>query len=421
MSVRLRFDVGASAEGDREQGQMHLIEHLIFHGTPNIPEGSLPLMLAHRGMRHWSDMDAYTSYDETVFRLEMSRADAPARTVSLMLMHEIATNLVFDRRTVEAAKRKVREEIKARGQAQDGIITAQNALFAPGTPIARGTVTGTDAQVRRARPEAIRRLYKRYYVPGRATLVLVGDFDPELAEREIAVRFSGWQRGTSPASPAVMPPNIVARSKGALFVHTVAPTTVTIARATRLGGGSDVGRRRDAHFLELLGAGMLNRRLRTLAAAPHARLAGGELSFYDHFATVRLARLDLEPRDRDWRGAMAAGAAELRRAIRDGFSQDELDAELAAMRDRLTRAAAPATNRSIADAIVDAVNRAIVFTAPADRSGTDAYLAAVRLSDINSAFRAAWGTDQPLLFVSHNRRVAGGEAALHSAWDLVWD
>ena len=51
LAVRLHIDAGASFESGREQGMMHLIEHLIFHGSASIPEGALPFMLAQRGLR----------------------------------------------------------------------------------------------------------------------------------------------------------------------------------------------------------------------------------------------------------------------------------------------------------------------------------------------------------------------------------
>jgi zinc protease len=79
LSVRFHLDVGARDESPREIGFAHLIEHMIFHGTEAIPEGALPMMLSSRGLRRWSDFNAFTSHDETVYRLDLGRADAGAR------------------------------------------------------------------------------------------------------------------------------------------------------------------------------------------------------------------------------------------------------------------------------------------------------------------------------------------------------
>ncbi len=415
LSVRLRFDFGAKMEGRREQGFAHLIEHMIFHGTPNIPHGSLPLMLAHRGMRHWSDINAFTSFDETVYRLDMTRADAPAREAALLVMHEIATNLQFTRKTVAGAKRDVQDEIGARDGVEDAMQSAQNAFFFPGTTIDRGPVAGTRRDVGRATPEALQRLYELHYTPRRATLVMVGDFDPAAVEAEIVSRFSAWPSGGAAVQepPSVSLPT--RRAEAHLFVHGQAPTTVTIATVAPIGG-TDAGGRRDAHFLEHIGAQMLNRRLARLAARADAPFRRADLAIYDHYGTGRLARIEVEARERDWKGALQGSAAALASAARQGFSQAELDEQIAASRRGPPAQAAPTTSPALADAIVDAVNRRIVFTAPADPAGTDAYLARLRLDDVNAAFRAVWARSGPLIFVSNHHRIEGAEAAILEIW-----
>ncbi|HEX8257294.1 MAG TPA: insulinase family protein, partial [Allosphingosinicella sp.] len=364
----------------------------------------------------------FTSYDETVYRLDMARSDAAARETSLAVMREIAGKLAFGRAAVAGAKTAVREEIRARDAAQDGILVAQNRLFAPGAAIARGPVAGTQAEVARATGPALRRLYETYHVPERTILVLVGDVDPAAAEAEIAALFADWRPRGGPTldrpAPDRGPPAIPPRRpiETALYVHRAAPTLVTIAVSAPLGGGADAGRSRDAHFLEHLAGQMLNRRLARLAATPGAPFAAADHAAYDPFATVRLARIELEARDRDWRGALRAGAVELGRALADGFTQAELDAQLAAARAGLARSAAPRTAAALADAIVDAAGRRIVFTEPADPAGTDAYLARIRLPDVNAAFRAVWAGRGRLVFVAHHRRIPGGEAAIAAAW-----
>jgi zinc protease len=131
---------------------------------------------------------------------------------------------------------------------------------------------------------------------------------------------------------------------------------------------------------------------------------------------VRLARIELEARGGEWKRALEAGASELARVRAEGFSQAELDQQIAASRRALVRDAAPRTSTALADAIIDAVNRRIVFTQPADPAGTDAYLAQVRLADVNAAFRALWNDQTRLLFVSHGRSIPNGEAAVLAAW-----
>jgi zinc protease len=410
LSVRLRFDAGAMDESQREQGYFHLLEHLIFHGSENIPSGALPLMMAHRGMKRRTDFNAVTSYDETVYRLDLSMADHNARAAALMLMREISSRLLFTRRTVEAAKKDVRQEIGARDAVRDRVLAAQNAFFFPGSAIARGPVTGTRSSVARATPETLRRLYALHYAPQRATLVVVGDIDPGVAEAEIVSHFVGW-KALSAAPPPQARRSLDRTSSGGevrarLFVDRAAPTSVTIASVSPLLSPSDKAPLRDAEFLERLGVEMLNRRLAKTSAT---------VSIYTHFSTARLASLDVAAKDGNWRGALVAAAAELRRALQHGFQQSELDEQLALTSAVLRQAAVPRTNAALADAIIDAVGRGLVFTQPGPPEATAAYLARLRLSDVNAAFAAAWA-EPPLIFVTHNRRFPAAEAAIEGAW-----
>lgn len=415
LAVRLHVDAGAAFEGAREQGMMHLMEHLIFHGSANIPEGALPFMLGQRGLRRWSDFDAYTSYDETVYRLNLAQADAAARETAMLVMRDIAGRLRFTREAVAGAKRKVSEEIGARDALADRIATARDAFFVPDTPIARGPVAGTQAAIRRADRAGLRRLYARAYVPGRATLIIVGDAEPALVEAEIAARFSDWAPSPAKAAPAPVAVHADRGIGAGSFVDAEATTSVTIA-AVRPIGGADAAKRRDAIYLEHLASEMLSRRLGRMAASESAPFASATSEVYDHFSAARLSTVEAVARGTDWRGALSATALELRRALEQGFSQAELDEQIAVSQGTPAKIAVSQTNAMLADAIADAVGRGLVYTAPNDGSAHAAYLARVRLAEVNAAFRGAWARPARLIFVTHNRSVTGGEQAIVAAW-----
>lgn len=421
LSARLHIDAGSAVEGAREGGAMHLIEHLVFGGSANLPRGALLLMLPSQGLARFSDFNAYTTFDETVYRLDLSRGTTAARDTALTLMREVASNLVFTRRAVDLARRDVAAEIGARDAVGDRITTAQNAFFTPEAPIARGSVAGERAGIAQVRAKTLRRLYADHYVPANATLVLVGDFDPVAAEAAIAARFANWQ-GVAGADPVAGPapafvPQPGTRARG--FVDPGAPTVVTIAVVKPLGG-PDAGAGRDAAFLEHLAVGMFNRRLAMPAGGADPAFARADIAIYDHFSTARLVRIELDATGRDWRRALQAGAGALSQALVAGFTQAELDVELASAARALTAAAGPRSRSALADALVDAAARGIVFTAPADPTASLAYLARVRLADVDRAFAAAWAGPEAggarSIFVSHDRAIVGDDAAILDAW-----
>lgn len=415
LAARLRIAAGAGDEGPREEGFLHLVEHMIFHGSETLPEGSLPLFLSTQGLRRWSDFNAYTDYAETVFRLDLAKADAPAVETSLRLMREIAGRLAFTRDGVSGAKDVVRDEIAGRDALADPIAAAEAAFLMPGAPAARGPVAGSAGDVRRATPERLRRLYDLFYRPERATLVLVGDLDVEAAEAELRKQFADWSaRGEAQAPPPVwLPPRRGVEAR--LFVDRAAPTAVTITSVRPVAAAADSDSGRDGAYLEHLAAEMLARRLRAAAAEAGAPFARPAAHVYDHHRTARLSQIELAVPGRDWQAALQRASRELRRALEEGFSEAELEAQLAQV-GKAPAAAAPRSSAAIADAIVDSVHRGYVFSRPADPAATAAYHAAVRIEDVNAALRAAWSDPSRLIFLTHNRRIKGGEQEVSAAW-----
>jgi len=419
LSARLHIAAGATAQGARQDGYMHLIEHLIFEGSANLPRGALLLMLPSQGLRRFADFNAATAPGETLYRLDIAKADARARATVLTVMREVASQLVFDRRTVARAKTAVLAELAGRDTVRDRIIAAQTAWLMPGRRPAGAALAGSAGSIRGAGGEALRQLYARTYVPERTTLVLVGDFDPVAAEAEIVARFADWQAqrplpppsptttsGATAATPVAAAPR---RRRAGLFVDPAAPTSVVIA-AVGAVTGADAVDGRDTAFNQHLAAEMLSRRLARTAPS-----SGGSAAVYGDFGTARVARIDLAAPDRDWRRALRTGSDALAAVLATGFTQAELDAQLAVSRDALLAAAAPRSNPRLADGIADAVGRGIVFTAAANASAALAYLDRVRLAEVNAAFRTAWSGRERLAFVTHDEDIPGGEAAVAAA------
>lgn len=422
LAVRMRVGAGAAVESGRQRGFMHVLEHLVFQGSAHLPPTALPLMLRQQGLRRPDDFSAVTGFDETVYRLDLPRADARARETALTVMREVASHLSFARKLVERARQSVRDELAGQDASRERLIAAQDAFFVPGTAAARGPVGGSAESVVHAGGAALRRLYELYYTPAKATLVMVGDFDPDTAEREIAARFADWRAGETATATAGPPPPSLVRADGGtrtrFFVDAQAETSVTIA-TVEPPGGVDASGRRDAAFLAHLGAEMLSARLARLArskAGGDAPVSGGSASVYDYFSAARIARVDIAARGRDWKRALATGATELAHALAGGFSQAELDAQLAAARAALARGTGVATSSAAADAIVDAINRGLVFTNPGDPAAALVYLASVRLDAVNAAFRGAWSNPGRLIFVAHNARITDAEAATATEW-----
>jgi len=332
-----------------------------------------------------------------------------------MLMREIASELALAPAAVERARNALIEEARQRSGPDDRRERDQIAFFAPGTAIARASLTGSEADVAAVRAEGLRRFYELYYAPGRTVLIVVGDADPAWIERRILARFGGWRARDHVAEPPPAPIDPARATAFRLFHAPSAPTWVTIASVTPLDARRDSAAPRDQGFLQSLGADMLAARILGYRGADRPFM-DAEAQVQDYYRTARIARFDVRSIEGDWRMALEAGEQELRRALLHGFSQAELDIALSREAERLSGSAAPQTSAELANRIAAMAGAGIVPTAPGRPADSAAYLARIRLEAVNAAFRAAWAAPGRLVHVAHDRAVEGGEARLAEAW-----
>ncbi|NKM23111.1 insulinase family protein, partial [Rhizobium laguerreae] len=96
VSVHFRIGSGSLDENDNQQGLAHVLEHMAFKGSTHVAEGEMIRILQRKGLAFGPDINAYTSYDETVYFLNLPEADADTVSTGLMLMRETASELTLD-------------------------------------------------------------------------------------------------------------------------------------------------------------------------------------------------------------------------------------------------------------------------------------------------------------------------------------
>src|SRR5665213_3050045 len=92
-SFRLRFAAGSMDESDSEQGLAHLLEHMAFDGSTHVANGEMIKILERHGLAFGADTNASTSWEETVYKLDLPKADDDTLDASLMLLREVASEL----------------------------------------------------------------------------------------------------------------------------------------------------------------------------------------------------------------------------------------------------------------------------------------------------------------------------------------
>ncbi len=182
---------GSINEEENERGLFHLMEHMAFNGTARFDKNAIISYFDRIGMRFGDGINAYTSFEETVYHLEIPMDDPQILETSFQILEDWSRGLSFNPEEVEKEKGVIEEEWRlgkdVNGRRRDFSLPLllNNSRWSDRLPI------GSMDVVRSASPEQLRNLYKKWYRPERMALVLVGVVDAEAIESRIRQGF-GW-------------------------------------------------------------------------------------------------------------------------------------------------------------------------------------------------------------------------------------
>ncbi len=216
VQMRLVIDAGSAVQDEDQGGGAHFLEHMLFNGTEQFPANELVAVLRSFGAAFGADINARTTYDETVYELTVPTDEAAVVGTGLDVLEQWLTSALLDADEIAAERGVVldewrRSEESPSGRISDGI----EALYLPGSDYEDRDPIGTEDDIRAIDRDALRRFYDDWYRPGLAAVVVVGDIDPGEIERGIAARFgpasgrSGRRERPEPAPVPETDPNAV--------------------------------------------------------------------------------------------------------------------------------------------------------------------------------------------------------------------
>ena len=205
MALWLAVNAGSMQEDDDQQGLAHFLEHMAFNGTRRFRKQEIVDYLETIGMRFGPDVNAYTSFDETVYMLEVPTDNPEYMEKAFLILHEWAQGIVLDPEEVEKERGVVLEERRASLGAQSRIRDQQFPVIFKGSRYATRLPIGTEEILKTAQPEALKRFYRDWYRPGLMAVIAVGDFDGQEVEKAIRERFSDLKGPENPRPRVVHP------------------------------------------------------------------------------------------------------------------------------------------------------------------------------------------------------------------------
>ncbi|MBX3000615.1 MAG: insulinase family protein [Caldilineaceae bacterium] len=195
----LAINAGSLVEDEDQLGLAHFLEHMLFNGTERFPEQALINFFETVGMTFGPDINAYTSFDETVYQLRFPTDDEEIVRTAFEVLEDWAAYATIDPVEVEAERGVVVEEERLRDQNAGGRVRNQiipvllgDSRYAARLPI------GDMEIIRTAPADALRRFYEDWYRPDLMAVVAVGDFDVDEFEALIIEHFSDLPQPEEP-------------------------------------------------------------------------------------------------------------------------------------------------------------------------------------------------------------------------------
>lgn len=420
-SLRLRFDVGSLAEAEDQRGVAHFVEHLALNETRNVPEGELIRILERHGLQFGPDTNAMTAFDQTVYMLDLPRTDAQTVDTALFLMREVAGEATLAPAVIDRERNVVLSEERTRATPAYRMTIDEISYLFRGDLLPNRIPIGTTDVIRNVTPERVRAFYDGHYRPERATLVAVGDFDVAEMEAKIRRRFGDWSGRGRPAASVPAPTLAERGAEVRLFSEPGVPTRVTMSWVAPYDDRPDTRALSFEQVREYLGFAILNRRLERIARGENPPLIGGGFRRHSQGHRAEIVQGVAVAQAGQWARALQTLEQEQRRAIEHGFTQAELDREIAEWRTALTNAAAGAATRTspaLAQTIVGALNEDDVVQTPAAQLALfDAAVEGISPAQVHEALRALFAGRGPLVHLASPAPVENGETAVRAAYE----
>jgi zinc protease len=193
MELRLVINAGSILEDADQQGLAHFMEHMNFNGSKHFPKNELVDYLQKVGVKFGADLNAYTSFDETVYMLPISTDDPEIVEKGFTVLEDWAGNNLLDKGEIEKERGVVLEESRLSKGAGERMLRLYFPKLVNGSKYAQRIPIGKDSILKSFKPATLERFYKQWYRPNLMAVVVVGDIDPAIAEKKIKEHFSGFK------------------------------------------------------------------------------------------------------------------------------------------------------------------------------------------------------------------------------------
>ena len=261
--LALIVNSGSLQEDEDQLGMAHFIEHMAFNGTKNYPENMLVKHLQSIGMNFGADLNAFTGFDRTIYKLQIPTDKPEEFEKSFEILKEWATDITFLPKDTRNERGVILEEWRLRQGLSQRISDAQKKAVYGDSRYSNRFPIGDPEIIKNATPELLKRYYYKWYHPQNMAVVAVGDFDKKHVKALVEKYFNYQSKYNFEKSPLYR----IGKSSGEVTVFTD-PEIISITFDVLTKGSLEPIRDRESYKRALIDdiyAGVLQTRFDTIS------------------------------------------------------------------------------------------------------------------------------------------------------------
>ncbi len=405
MALVMHVRTGSLNETDDQRGLAHFLEHMAFNGSENMPPGTLVPYFESIGMEFGNDLNAFTSFDQTVYMLYLPDTSVDQMDKALMVLSDYAFRMLLLPDEVDKERGVVLSERRDRMGPDQRLRDALFEKIFAGTRLAERMPIGLEKVIAEAPRTTVEDYYRTWYRPENVTVLIVGDAPPDDYVPSL-VKWFGTHRPTKPAPTppgAGLKPFTTQRvvvladpeySRGDIDLYNLLPARppVTTYEQARV------------ELIDRVGAWILERRFSEKIKSGTAcyRTANANVMSWLHESTLVNASVTGEPKD--WEQMLDALVAELNRVREFGFLPGEFELckkELVSRAEDAVRKESTRNARGLLMRMMSKVNqREPIMSAQQDLETLQRLLPTVKLDEVNVAYKSYFQADTAAFVVT---------------------
>ena len=322
--------VGSIQENDDQRGLAHFLEHMAFNGSKHFKGNELLRWCESVGVKFGTDLNAYTSIDQTVYNISNVPTTREGIIDScLMILWDWADGLLLEQEEIDKERGVIHEEWRLRTSAQMRMLERDLPKLYPGSKYGHRMPIGLMEIIDNFERPFLQSYYEKWYRPDNQGIIVVGDIDVDQVEQKIKTMFSQIAKPAADAAKVVLedvPDNaepivVIDKDKEqrinmveVMIKHDPMPDSIKTSLVYLL-----------ANYMKNTALGMLNSRLGEMAQEPECPYLQAQVSDGTYLLSKTKDALDIVvvPKDGKMNEALQRVFAEVRRAAEFGFTATE--------------------------------------------------------------------------------------------------